>query len=238
MYSHPSQTNLNDSNCPPAPGGMMPHNTSSGYVKPEIGSQPISTSVLKRPRSSLLPAPKRSKKSSRHRDPNEPQKPVSAYALFFRDTQAQIKSRSPAATFGEVSKMVASLWDSLDPDSKANYKRRTETAKKEYLKRLAAYRASLVSKGDGSVMTAFNIGGGSSGFAYPTPRSAAVAHLPGNITNSNIGDHEGLEQPSKLGVAGVHQDNIHRNERCVPNVKENSPSGDMSASHASTPLNG
>ena len=231
MYGHPSQTNLNDTNCPPAPGGMMPHNTSSGYIKPEIGTQPISTSVLKRPRSSLLPAPKRSKKSSRHRDPNEPQKPVSAYALFFRDTQAQIKSRSPAATFGEVSKMVAALWDSLDPDSKANYKRRTETAKKEYLKRLAAYRASLVSKGEGSIMTSYNIGGGSSGFAYPTPRSAGVAHLPGNITNPNTGDHESLDQPSKLGM---HHDNNLRNDR----VKENSNGGDIPASHGTNPLNG
>ena len=217
----------------------MAHNTNSGYVKPEIGTQPISTSVLKRPRSSLLPAPKRSKKSSRHRDPNEPQKPVSAYALFFRDTQAQIKSRSPAATFGEVSKMVAGLWDSLDPDSKSNYKRRTETAKKEYLKRLAAYRASLVSKGDslGGSMTPYNIGGGSSGFAYPTPRSAVVAHLPGNISNPNVGEQEGIDQPSKMGVP-VNHDNSIRNDRGMANPKENCAGGDLSTSHASVPLNG
>jgi hypothetical protein len=61
--------------------------------------------------------------------------------------QAGIKARNPNSSFGEVSKHVASMWDGLDPDHKAIYKRRTETAKKEYLKRLAAYRASLVSKG-------------------------------------------------------------------------------------------
>ena len=54
-------------------------------------------------------APKKRKK----KDPNEPQKPVSAYALFFRDTQAAIKGQNPNATFGEVSKIVASMWDSL-----------------------------------------------------------------------------------------------------------------------------
>ncbi|VDK19646.1 unnamed protein product [Anisakis simplex] len=59
--------------------------------------------------------------------------PVSAYALFFRDTQAAIKGRTPNATFGEVSKIVASMWDALD-------------AKREYLKRLAAYRASQISQ--------------------------------------------------------------------------------------------
>ncbi|KAK4301403.1 hypothetical protein Pmani_026452 [Petrolisthes manimaculis] len=75
-----------------------------------------------------------------------PIEPVSAYALFFRDTQAAIKGTSPNASFGEVSKIVASMWDSLDADHKNVYKKKTEAAKKEYLKALAAYRASLVSK--------------------------------------------------------------------------------------------
>ena len=56
--------------------------------------------------------------------------------------------RNPAASFGEVSKHVAALWDGMDPDSKGAYKRRTEQAKKEYLRQLAAYRATLVSKGN------------------------------------------------------------------------------------------
>ena len=102
-----------------------------------------------RPTPSMNTQPKKSKPSRRKkkRDPNEPQKPVSAYALFFRDSQASIKNRNPNLTFGDVSKMVASLWDSLDADSKSLYKKRTEMAKKEYLRQLAAYRASLVSKG-------------------------------------------------------------------------------------------
>ena len=56
--------------------------------------------------------------------------------------------RNPAASFGEVSKHVAALWDAMDPDAKGAYKRRTEQAKKEYLRQLAAYRATLVSKGN------------------------------------------------------------------------------------------
>lgn len=84
-------------------------------------------------------------KKKKKRDPNEPQKsvllsssilicwlwmspfrscwnffwrPVSAYALFFRDTQAAIKGQNPNASFGEVSKIVASMWDGLDVDHK------------------------------------------------------------------------------------------------------------------------
>ena len=47
-----------------------------------------------------------------------------------------------------MSKHVAALWDGMDPDSKGAYKRRTEQAKKEYLRQLASYRATLVSKGN------------------------------------------------------------------------------------------
>lgn len=59
-----------------------------------------------------------SKKGRKKKDPNEPQKPVSAYALFFRDTQAAIKGQNPSASFGEVSKIVASMWDSLAEEQK------------------------------------------------------------------------------------------------------------------------
>ncbi|XP_017276420.1 TOX high mobility group box family member 4-A [Kryptolebias marmoratus] len=86
------------------------------------------------------------KKGRRKKDPNEPQKPVSAYALFFRDTQVAIKGQNPNASFGEVSKIVASMWDSLAEDQKQVYKRKTEAAKKEYLKALATYKASQLSQ--------------------------------------------------------------------------------------------
>ena len=70
---------------------------------------------------------------------------MSPYALFFRDTQPSIKVTSPNASFGEISKIVASLWESLNPEVKEDYKKRTAYAKKDYLKQLAAYRATQVS---------------------------------------------------------------------------------------------
>ncbi|XP_019122184.1 TOX high mobility group box family member 4b isoform X2 [Larimichthys crocea] len=84
--------------------------------------------------------------------PNEPQKPLSAYALFFRDTQAAIKGQNPNATFGEVSKIVASMWDSLGEEQKQVYKRKNEAAKKDYLKALAEYRAGQISQAPIEVM--------------------------------------------------------------------------------------
>lgn len=118
-------------------------------------------------------------KKKKKRDPNEPQKPVSAYALFFRDTQAAIKGQNPNASFGEVSKIVASMWDSLDADHKNLYKKKTEAAKKEYLKALAAYRASLVSKAaadQSEVVYGNSVVTSSSSAASPV--NSSPGHLP------------------------------------------------------------
>ncbi|XP_078399090.1 TOX high mobility group box family member 3 isoform X1 [Cetorhinus maximus] len=138
-------------------GGNVPHNSPSPPASKSATPSPSSSvndddaeefnrvSVEKRAAVDSGKKPKTPKKKKK-KDPNEPQKPVSAYALFFRDTQAAIKGQNPNATFGEVSKIVASMWDSLGEEQKQVYKRKTEAAKKEYLKALAAYRASLVSK--------------------------------------------------------------------------------------------
>ncbi|XP_033928395.1 TOX high mobility group box family member 4 [Melopsittacus undulatus] len=132
---------------PPSPTGSMQEEEAEEFRRPQ--NDP------KLPKMTLTPPPgpcdpprvrgKPPKKGKKKKDPNEPQKPVSAYALFFRDTQAAIKGQNPSATFGEVSKIVASMWDSLGEEQKQVYKRKTEAAKKEYLKALAAYRAILTS---------------------------------------------------------------------------------------------
>lgn len=83
------------------------------------------------------------------RDPNEPVKPPSAYALFFKETQAPIKIQNPTATFGEVAKIVGSLWSSLDDERKNQYKKKQELAKKEYLQTLNKYKASLAAAESG-----------------------------------------------------------------------------------------
>uniref|UniRef100_A0A8C5RI07 TOX high mobility group box family member 3 n=1 Tax=Laticauda laticaudata TaxID=8630 RepID=A0A8C5RI07_LATLA len=141
--------NLGNSNLPhtspspPASKSATPSPSSS--INEEDADDPNRAAGEKRAAPDPGKKPKTPKKKKK-KDPNEPQKPVSAYALFFRDTQAAIKGQNPNATFGEVSKIVASMWDSLGEEQKQVYKRKTEAAKKEYLKALAAYRASLVSK--------------------------------------------------------------------------------------------
>nr|XP_057911099.1 TOX high mobility group box family member 2 isoform X1 [Doryrhamphus excisus] len=131
----------------PSPPGSKSATPSPSSSNQEEETDPhLKITGEKRPSSEMMkPKPKPQKKKKK-KDPNEPTKPVSAYALFFRDTQAAIKGQNPNATFGDVSKIVASMWDGLGEEQKQSYKRKTEAAKKEYLKALAAYRASLVSK--------------------------------------------------------------------------------------------
>ncbi|XP_030018099.1 TOX high mobility group box family member 4b isoform X2 [Sphaeramia orbicularis] len=118
----------------------------------------LSESAFSAHSSSVSPAERRkvkvgvSKTEKPKKDPSQPQKPVSAYALFFRDTQAAIKGQNPNATFGEVSKIVASMWDSLGEEQKQVYKRKNEAAKKDYLKALAEYRANQISQAPIEVM--------------------------------------------------------------------------------------
>ncbi|XP_053935108.1 TOX high mobility group box family member 3 isoform X5 [Cuculus canorus] len=137
-------TNLpHTSPSPPASKSATPSPSSS--INEEDADESNRATGEKRAAPDSGKKPKTPKKKKK-KDPNEPQKPVSAYALFFRDTQAAIKGQNPNATFGDVSKIVASMWDGLGEEQKQVYKRKTEAAKKEYLKALAAYRASLVSK--------------------------------------------------------------------------------------------
>ncbi|KAG8442022.1 hypothetical protein GDO86_010987 [Hymenochirus boettgeri] len=135
---------VHNSPSPPGSKSATPSPSSSVH-EDEVDEASKISGAEKRPAPDMGKKPKTPKKKKK-KDPNEPQKPVSAYALFFRDTQAAIKGQNPNATFGEVSKIVASMWDGLGEEQKQVYKKKTEAAKKEYLKQLAAYRASLVSK--------------------------------------------------------------------------------------------
>uniref|UniRef100_A0A3Q3IYN1 HMG box domain-containing protein n=2 Tax=Monopterus albus TaxID=43700 RepID=A0A3Q3IYN1_MONAL len=135
-------------NSPSSPGSKSatPSPSSSAHEEENDDGLRHGSGAEKRPATVEMSKKPKTPKKKKRKDPNEPVKPVSAYALFFRDTQANIKAQNPNATFGEVSKIVASMWDGLGEEQKQVYKKKTETAKKDYLKQLAAYRASLVSQ--------------------------------------------------------------------------------------------
>uniref|UniRef100_A0A3B3D0I8 TOX high mobility group box family member 2 n=1 Tax=Oryzias melastigma TaxID=30732 RepID=A0A3B3D0I8_ORYME len=119
FHSLPHNGLLNTYSYPELPALMM--SNMLGQDTHLLSGPMHSISGEKRPSAEMMkPKPKPQKKKKK-KDPNEPQKPVSAYALFFRDTQAAIKGQNPNATFGDVSKIVASMWDSLGEEQKQTY---------------------------------------------------------------------------------------------------------------------
>ncbi|BFZ13162.1 hypothetical protein BsWGS_16200 [Bradybaena similaris] len=170
ISSSSSATNVGTATSPSAPST----DTTS------MEGSPVSSVGLKKAKQS---------KKKKKKDPNEPQKPVSAYALFFRDTQATIKGHNPSASFGEVSKVVASMWDQLDPEHKDVYKKKTEIAKKQYLKQLAAYRASQVSQSAADEA------------AEKSPSPPGVTNMPvGGMTGS--GRFQATGGPTQVNIGG------------------------------------
>ncbi|XP_034282385.1 TOX high mobility group box family member 3 isoform X1 [Pantherophis guttatus] len=192
-------TNLpHTSPSPPASKSATPSPSSS--INEEDADDPNRAAGEKRAAPDPGKKPKTPKKKKK-KDPNEPQKPVSAYALFFRDTQAAIKGQNPNATFGEVSKIVASMWDSLGEEQKQVYKRKTEAAKKEYLKALAAYRASLVSKAAAESAEAQTIRSVQQTLASTNLSSSLLLNSPLSQHATVVTSPQTLQQPLPRAIA-------------------------------------
>lgn len=177
---HSSPSPPGSKSATPSPSSSVHEDETDESSKMNGGEKRAAVDMGKKPKT-----PKKKKK----KDPNEPQKPVSAYALFFRDTQAAIKGQNPNATFGEVSKIVASMWDGLGEEQKQVYKKKTEAAKKEYLKQLAAYRASLVSKS----------------YNEPIDTKTSQASQIMNSKQPVFSGHSQAPSPMYLGSGAYHQ---------------------------------
>ncbi|CAB4069858.1 unnamed protein product [Lepeophtheirus salmonis] len=78
----------------------------------------------------------------RKKDPNAPTPPMSAYSFFFKEMQATVKAHNPEAKFGEVSKIVASMWDTLDEEAKSTYRRRNDEDKMRYKREMDDYQSA------------------------------------------------------------------------------------------------
>ncbi|CAK6969441.1 thymocyte selection-associated high mobility group box protein TOX [Scomber scombrus] len=188
---------------PPASKSATPSPSSSAHEDDNDDGLRHSGVAEKRPAALDIAKKPKTPKKKKRKDPNEPVKPVSAYALFFRDTQANIKAQNPNATFGEVSKIVASMWDGLGEEEKQSYKKKTETAKKEYLKQLAAYRASLVSQSynDPCEMKPPHSSSSSSSTSMYTPKPSVYTGHPGQHPSpSSLAHPHSLPPPQHPGM--------------------------------------
>lgn len=58
----------------------------------------------------------------RHRDPNAPKRPMSAYLAFANSLRAEVKLLNPDCSNGEISKMLSQRWKTAPEDEKKKYK--------------------------------------------------------------------------------------------------------------------
>ncbi|XP_023347627.1 TOX high mobility group box family member 4-A [Eurytemora carolleeae] len=78
------------------------------------------------------------------KDRNAPAKPLSPYALFFKETQASIKSEQPEATFASVSEIVDAMWQALGQVQKQKYEEQSVRDRERFEQEMIAYRAGSV----------------------------------------------------------------------------------------------
>ncbi|WKX90691.1 hypothetical protein Q1695_009497 [Nippostrongylus brasiliensis] len=81
---------------------------------------------------------------SNHSDEAENTRPVSAYAMFFRERQIFAKKSFPNATFGDISRIVAAEWDALGKNEREKYKSRTEQLRRKQIKMAVNGRLQLI----------------------------------------------------------------------------------------------
>jgi len=55
---------------------------------------------------------------------------ASPYILFCSDKREEVKKANPAATFGELGKLLGGLWKNTDQKTKDAYKTKSENLKK------------------------------------------------------------------------------------------------------------
>ena len=79
--------------------------------------------------------------TKKKKDPNAPAAPLSAYKFFFKETGQTVKNHNPAAKFGDVSRIVASMWERLSDDEKEVYRKLSEDDKVRYKREMLDYRA-------------------------------------------------------------------------------------------------
>lgn len=83
------------------------------------------------------------RKKTKKEELQEPMKPLSPYTLYFRDTVSAIKQQNPNNSFKELTRIVASMWDVLDPLHKEVYVKKHQIAFTEYLNEMQIYRQQL-----------------------------------------------------------------------------------------------
>jgi hypothetical protein len=94
---------------------------------------------------------RRIRRNHRKNDPlSAVKKPRTAFSFFTQDNREKIRAANPAATFGDVARLVSKAWGALSAEQLASYKDREATDKRRYRTELDAAKANLSTHVDAS----------------------------------------------------------------------------------------
>lgn len=104
-------------------------------IKKLSGGTPVETTIE--------PDAAKKKKVKKDVDPFRPKRPISGYQIFMAENNGALKAANPTVAASELMTLQAAEWGKIDPSLKAEYQRKGEVLKSEYLIQVAAYDAAL-----------------------------------------------------------------------------------------------
>lgn len=86
-----------------------------------------------------VPTPKAQLRQAVAYDPNKPKRAQNAYTFFNQAERPRFVSENPTMTFGQIGKLVAEAWKTMQPDEKARYHQAAAEDKARYERELSTY---------------------------------------------------------------------------------------------------
>lgn len=83
-----------------------------------------------------------SSQKRRKKDPSAPKAPLNGYLVYFNEERADMRSKNPGMSFGELTKIIAAKWKELPTEEKQKYINEAEIDKERYVKEMADYKKS------------------------------------------------------------------------------------------------
>jgi len=90
----------------------------------------------------------RKSKKGKNKDPNKPKRNLTAYFLYSTAVRAEVKKENPELSFGDLAKLIAKKFRSLDDKEKKKWGQKAEKDKIRYLEEMKSYVAPVYSDSD------------------------------------------------------------------------------------------
>ena len=127
------------------PSGTTSTTTPKSAKKKKSNPSPAKPTINNHLNSSLNQndtSPLSSNQKRRKKDPYAPKAPLNGYLVYFNEERAEMRSKNPNMSFGELTKIIATKWKELPNEEKQKYINEADIDKERYVKEMADYKKS------------------------------------------------------------------------------------------------